>query len=184
MAVDSQSLPFTCFGECMKTVFRLAVRLLSVVVAGMLIVCFLTAGGYISFDNDSPDAVSGATAQSVSAEDMEGKWVVLLNRERYDVSGTTADWEKFFSFSDNTPLIMEDITCKVAENDADGLETAKKYQARLPENQMKIVQEAGTMLLSKAELLRFDVIILSEAAATAYSAQTLYGKNNILTIKM
>ncbi len=49
---------------------------------------------------------------------------------------------------------------------------------------MKIVQEAGAMLVSKAELMRFDVIILSEAAADSYSAQTLYGRNELLTIKM
>ena len=109
---------------------------------------------------------------------------MLINRELHDKSGTTADWQKFFAFSDNVPLIMEDITCKVAEGDSSGLDTAKKYQARLPENQMKIVQEAGTMLVSKAELMRFDVIILSEAAANTYGAQTLYDRNDIITIKM
>ena len=49
---------------------------------------------------------------------------------------------------------------------------------------MKIVQEAGTMLVSKAELMRFDVIILSDAAANAYGAQTLCDRNDVLTIKM
>ncbi len=168
----------------MKTVFRFALRFLSVVVAAALIICLLTAGGYMNLDSDSPDAVSSATAQTVSAGDMEGKWVVLINRELHDQADTTADWQKFFTFSDNVPLIMEDITCKVAEGDSSGIETAKKYQARLPENQMKIVQEAGAMLVSKAELMRFDVIILSEAAANTYSAQTLYEINNILKIKM
>ena len=168
----------------MKTVFRFALRFLSVVVAAALIICLLTAGGYMNLDSDSPDAVSSATAQTVSAGDMEGKWVVLINRELHDQAGTTADWQKFFTFSDNVPLIMEDITCKVAEGDSSGIETAKKYQARLPENQMKIVQEAGAMLVSKAELMRFDVIILSEAAANTYSAQTLYEINSILKIKM
>lgn len=184
MAVSMNSLPFDCFGEYMKTVFRFAMRLLSVVVAGALMICLLTAGGYINLNSDSPDAVSSATAQTVSAGDVKGKWVVLINRELHDKSGTTADWQKFFTFSDNVPLIMEDITCKVAQGDSSGIETAKKLQERLPENQMKIVQEAGTMLVSKAELMRFDVIILSEAAANSYSAQTLYDRKDILTIKM
>ncbi len=183
MAGSIISLPFACFGEFMKTVLRYAVRILSVVAAA-LIICLLTAGGYINLNSDSPDSVSSATAQTVSAKDMEGKRVVLINRELHDKSGTTADWQKFFAFSDNVPLIMEDITCKVAEGDSSGLDTAKKYQARLPENQMKIVQEAGTMLVSKAELMRFDVIILSEAAANTYGAQTLYDRNDIITIKM
>ena len=168
----------------MKTVIRFALRFLSVVAAAALIICLLAAGGYMNLDGDSPDAVSSATAQTVSAGDMEGKWVVLINRRLHDQADTTADWQKFFTFSDNVPLIMEDIICKVAEGDASGLETAKKYQARLPENQMKIVQEAGAMLVSKAELMRFDVIILSESAADSYSAQTLYGRNELLTIKM
>ena len=65
----------------MKTVLRYAVRILSVVAAA-LIICLLTAGGYINLNSDSPDSVSSATAQTVSAKDMEGKWVVLINRGR------------------------------------------------------------------------------------------------------
>lgn len=168
----------------MKTVLRYLLRLLSVALFGAIVIGVLTAGGYINWNSDSPDAVSSATAQSVSAEDMSGKYVVFINRELHDKAGTTGDWEKFFSFSGDVPLIMEDITCKVAELDSEGLDTAKKYQARLPENQMKIEKEAGVMLLSKAELGRFDVLILSESAAKAYSAETLYGKDNILSIKM
>ena len=115
---------------------------------------------------------------------MSGKYMVFINRELHDKAGTTGDWEKFFSFSDDVPLIMEDITFKVAQLDSEGLDTARKYQARLLENQMIIEQEAGVMLLSKAELGRFDVMIMSEAAAKSYSAQTLYDRGNILTIKM
>lgn len=168
----------------MKTFLRYLLRLLSVAVFGVIITAVLTAGGYINLNGDSPDAVSSATAQSVSAEDMSGKYVVFINRERHDKAGTTGDWEKFFSFSDDVPLIMEDITCKVAELDSEGLDTAQKYQARLPENQMKIEKEAGVMLLSKAELGRFDVIILSESAAKTYSAETLFGKADVLTIRL
>ena len=168
----------------MKTAVRYLFRILSVIVFGAIVTGVLTAGGYINRSSDSPDAVSSATAQPVSAGDMSGKYMVFINRELHDKAGTTEDWEKFFSFSDDVPLIMEDITCKVAQLDSEGLDTARKYQARLPENQMKIEQEAGVMLLSKAELGRFDVMIMSEAAAKSYSAQTLYDRGNILTIKM
>ena len=168
----------------MKTAVRYLFRILSVIVFGAIVTGVLTAGGYINRSSDSPDAVSSATAQPVSAGDMSGKYIVFINRGLHDKAGTTGDWEKFFSFSDDVPLIMEDITCKVAQLDSEGLDTARKYQARLPENQMKIEQEAGVMLLSKAELGRFDVMIMSEAAAKSYSAQTLYDKENILTIKM
>ena len=168
----------------MKTAVRYLFRVLSVIVFGAIVTGVLTAGGYINRSSDSPDAVSSATAKPVSAGDMSGKYIVFINRGLHDKAGTTGDWEKFFSFSDDVPLIMEDITCKVAQFDSEGLDTARKYQARLPENQMKIEQEAGVMLLSKAELGRFDVMIMSEAAAKSYSAQTLYDKENILTIKM
>ena len=168
----------------MKTAVRYLFRILSVIVFGAIVTGVLTAGGYINRSSDSPDAVSSATAQPVSAGDMSGKYIVFINRGLHDKAGTTGDWEKFFSFTDDVPLIMEDITCKVAQLDSEGLDTARKYQARLPENQMKIEQEAGVMLLSKAELGRFDVMIMSEAAAKSYSAQTLYDKENILTIKM
>ena len=168
----------------MKTAVRYLFRILSVIVFGAIVTGVLTAGGYINRSSDSPDAVSSATAQPVSAGDMSGKYIVFINRGLNDKAGTTGDWEKFFSFTDDVPLIMEDITCKVAQLDSEGLDTARKYQARLPENQMKIEQEAGVMLLSKAELGRFDVMIMSEAAAKSYSAQTLYDKENILTIKM
>ena len=168
----------------MKTAVRYLFRVLSVIVFGAIVTGVLTAGGYINWSSDSPDAVSSATAKPVSAGDMSGKYMVFINRGLHDKAGTTGDWEKFFSFSDDVPLIMEDITCKVAQFDSEGLDTARKYQARLPENQMIIEQEAGVMLLSKAELGRFDVMIMSEAAAKSYSAQTLYDKENILTIKM
>ena len=168
----------------MKTAVRYLLRILSVIVFGAIVTGVLTAGGYINRSSDSPDAVSSATAKPVSAGDMSGKYMVFINRELHDKAGTTGDWEKFFSFSDDVPLIMEDITCKVVQFDSEGLDTARKYQARLPENQMIIEQEAGVMLLSKAELGRFDVMIMSEAAAKSYSAQTLYDKENILTIKM
>lgn len=168
----------------MKTVLRYLLRILSVIVFGAMVIGVLTAGGYINRNGDSPDTLSSATARSVSAEDMSGKYMVFINRELHDKAGTTGAWEKFFSFSADVPLIMEDITCRVAQLDSEGLDAAQKYQARLPENQMKIEQEAGVMLLSKAELGRFDVIIMSESAAKSYSAQTLYEKENILTIKM
>lgn len=168
----------------MKTAVRYLFRILSVIVFGAIVTGVLTAGGYINRSSDSPDAVSSATAQPVSAGDMSGKYIVFINRGLHDKAGTTGDWEKFFSFTDDVPLIMEDITCKVAQLDSEGLDTARKYQARLPDNQMKIEQEAGVMLLSKAELGRFDVMIVSEAAAKSYSAQTLYDKENNLTIKM
>lgn len=167
----------------MKTVIRISMRFLSVALFAAIICGVLTAAGAIRWDS-SPDAVSSATAQSVSAEDMNGKYVVLINKKLHDKSGTTEDWIKFFCFSENTPLIMEDIVCKTADTDAQGLEIAEKYRVRLPENQMKLQSEPGVMLMSKAELGRFDVLILSESAAKAYSAQSMFNRVDVTVIKM
>lgn len=168
----------------MKTGLRYRLRLLSVILFASILCGVLTATGALKWDDSSPDAVSSATAQAVTAADMEGKYVVLINKRLHDQTGTTADWVKFFSFDRETPLIMEDIVCKTADTDAQGIKIAEQYRARLPENQMKLQKEAGVMLLSKAELGRFDVVILSEAAAKNYSAQTMYDRNNVAVIKM
>ena len=113
----------------MKTGLRFRLRLLSVVLFASLLCSVLTATGAVKSDNASPDAVSSATAQAVSAEDMRGKYVVLINRRLHDQAGTTEDWIKFFSFDRETPLIMEDIVCKTADTDAEGIEVAEKYRA-------------------------------------------------------
>ena len=107
----------------MKTVLRNLLRLLSVAVFGATVIGVLAAGGYINWSSDSPDAVSSATAQPVSAGDMKGKYVVILNKALHDRTGTTEDWTKFFSFAEDVPLIMEDITCKVAQFDSDRIDT-------------------------------------------------------------
>lgn len=167
----------------MRTAIRFCLRLLSVVLFAALVCGTLTAAGAIRWDS-KPDAVSSATAQSVSAEDMKGSYVVLINKSLHDRAGTTADWIQFFSFADDTPLIMEDIVCQIADTDAQGMETAEKYRARLPENQMKLHTEAGALLLSKAELGKFDVLILSEAAARTYGAHTMYDRDDVAVIKL
>lgn len=168
----------------MKTGLRFRFRLLSVILFASLLCGVLTATGSIKWDKASPDAVSSATARGVSAEDMKGKYVVLINKRLHVRAGTTEAWIKFFSFDGDAPLIMEDIVCKTADTDPEGIEIAEKYRARLPENQMKLRTEAGVMLLSKAETGRFDVVILSESAARLYAAQTMYERDDTAVIIM
>ena len=50
----------------MKTAVRYLFRVLSVIVFGAIVTGVLTAGGYINWSSDSPDAVSSATAKPVS----------------------------------------------------------------------------------------------------------------------
>ena len=60
-----------------------------------------------------------------------------------------------------------------------GLTMAQNFQSRLPENQMIISTEDGTLMISKAEYNKFDVIVMSQEIADFYSADTLLENDNI-----
>lgn len=164
-----------------QTILRWLLRVLSVAVCAVIIYMILIGAGYAALPSATPDAVSKATGAAVTADDMDGSYVVLFNRSLHE--STAADWEAFFSFDEDVPLIMEDITCAVAQGDAQGQEIAENYRQRLPENQMTVTQESGTLLISKAEVCRFDVIILSGTQAQALTASTLYDRDDILAMR-
>lgn len=111
------------------------------------------------------DAVSGA---SLVVEAPSGTFLVLLNHDRLQEDGF---WERFFS-GQEVDFCFEDITCAVPENDPAALEMARSFQSRLSEHQMTVRQEDPTLLLSKADHGRFQVIVLSAELAEHYRAQT------------
>lgn len=112
----------------------------------------------------SSDAVSSA---SVIIDQPSGAYVVLINRERHPDSGNLNTWISFFK-GEEIGFLFEDISCIVPSSDASGLELAKSFQSRLPENQMKLRTEDATLLMSKAIYGEFDVIIVSREAYDAY----------------
>lgn len=126
------------------------------------------------------DAVSSA---SVIPPQPEGEYLVLINRDLHTDAETLALWQDFFT-GDDSPIIFEDISCGTASGDAGGQQMADNFRARLPENQMRVRTEDGTLLLSKAEHGRFDVIILSADAADRYAAETLSALQNVETIRV
>ena len=101
--------------------------------------------------------VDAVTSASVIIDKPSGSYMVLLNADRHRKMGTADDWTRFFG--GESLVIMDDITCQVIDQDAGGRQLAESYQSRLPENQMKIREENGLMLLSKAEQSGFDVKI-------------------------
>lgn len=125
------------------------------------------------------DTTSSAT---VVLDAPSGEFVVLLNRELHEKNGSLAEWTAFFS-GEEIGIIFEDISCGVAQSDAAGLDFARSLQSRLPENQMTIYTENGTLLLSKAEYGKFDVVVLSKEAAKLYGAATLYGREEVLALE-
>lgn len=158
----------------MNLLGRTALRSLALALIVTIIYCLLILGGYVSFGN-SADGVSSATVIA-SMDDIEGKYVVYINRERH--KDTLDEWIKFFKGED-VGFIMEDIVCTVASSDSEGIETAETYRSRLPENQMTVKPETGVMAVSKAESGVFDIMIMSAFAAKAYGADETLKNNSI-----
>ena len=77
---------------------------------------------------------------------------------------------------------MEDISCVTAAGDASGEQLARRYQARLAENQMRLRSENGVLAVSKAEKGLYDVLILSKEAAEAYDYSTVYARPEALVL--
>ena len=154
-------------------------------VALILLVCLGVPGllfadfGQIG-SRDGPDAVSSA---SLALPDQpSGEFVILMNTARH--SGSLDQWSDFF-LEREVGVIMEDISCLVPASDATGEQLARRYQARLAENQMRLRQENGLLVVSRAENGLFDVIILSREMADAYDYGTVYqrGDVQVITVK-
>lgn len=122
--------------------------------------------GYFQNQLSGADVISSAT---MIIDQPSGAYVVLINRDLHTNADNLATWEAFFK-GEEIGFLFEDISCVVADSDAAGLELAKSFQSRLPENQMKIRREDITLLLSKAQYGRFDVIVMSKEMYEASGA--------------
>jgi len=122
--------------------------------------------GYIQTKLSGADAVSSAT---MILDQPSGSYAVLINRDLHHNEDNLAVWERFFAGKE-IGYLFEDISCMVADTDAAGLELAKSFQSRLPENQMTIRLEDVTLMLSKAGEGRFDVIFMSKEMYEASGA--------------
>lgn len=153
--------------------------IIAVAVFLILGVPFLRTDYFAALKNGSgQDATSSA---SLILDQPSGTYVVLINREEHTNEENLAIWTDFFEGREIS-YIFEDIRCAVAQGDAGGLEMAQSYQSRLPENQMMIRQEDGTLMLSKAEHGKFDIIVLSQEMADAFDVSALEQDPDILMI--
>ena len=123
--------------------------------------------GYFQNKLSGADAVSSAT---MILDQPSGSYAVLINRDRHRNEENLEVWERFFA-GEEIGYLFEDISCMVADTDAAGLELAKSFQSRLPENQMTIRLEDITLMLSKAGEGRFDVIFMSKEMYDASGAE-------------
>ena len=126
------------------------------------------------------DAVSSATT---ILEAPSGEYVILINTQRHEASGTLQIWQDFFAGKD-IGIVFEDLNCIVIRGDTAGEEAARSYQSRLPENQMKIRAEEGVLTLSKAGNGNFDIIVMSREAADGYGAPLLADNPLITTVRV
>ncbi len=118
------------------------------------------------------DLVSSATTIQ---EAPSGTYTILINHDRHPDDEAYAYWLEFLAGND-VPLIMEDVTCVALAGDSAGIEMANSLASRLPANQMKVRIEDGTLALSKAEVGRFDIIVMSDEAAISLDASTVASK--------
>ncbi len=129
---------------------------------------------------EGADAVSSA---SVIIDQPSGNYVVVINLEKHRDSENLELWEKFFSGED-VSFIFEDIVCSVMDSDSGGIQMAESYMSRLPENQMKLKKEDPTLMLSKADNGKFDIIVMSEEMAQHFKADTVYSRENVTVLQV
>ena len=142
----------------------------------ILVVLPLYSTGFFSGDY-GVDAIASAT---IIIEQPSGDYVVMINPDLHLDEEKLDTWKSFFS-GQEIDFLFEDISCTVADIDADGIEIAKSFQSRLPENQMTVRTEDITLMLSKAMADKYDVIILSKEIFDAYKAD--YGMDNSIMLE-
>ena len=158
----------------MKNLYHLAVILGALFV---LVGVPVYASGYVQRKLKGTDAVSSPTQ---ILEQPSGAYVVMMNPLLHTNKEHLEVWHSFFR-GEEIDFLFEDISCVVADTDAAGLELAKSFQSRLPENQMKVRTEDVTLLLSKLEYGRYDVALLSKELYDVYrDSLTKHGKQAVV----
>ena len=151
-------------------------RHIGIVAAALLLCLGLPALVYMPRAG-AADAVSGASMEV--PDQPSGEFVVILNRDRHPL--TLDEWSDFF-LEQPVGVIMEDISCMAAYGDTSGVRLARRYQARLAENQMTLTEENGVLVVSRAEHGLYDAIILSKEAADAYDYSAVYERPDALVL--
>jgi galactitol-specific phosphotransferase system IIB component len=117
------------------------------------------------------DTVSSA---SVIIDQPSGNYIVLINQTLHTNQDNLNTWVRFFS-GEEISYLFEDISCSVASGDSGALTMAQSFQSRLPEKQMSVQTENATLLMSRADCGKYDIIILSKEFAETYDMTTVDG---------
>jgi hypothetical protein len=101
---------------------------------------------------------------------------VLINKNLHTNEENLNTWIRFFS-GEEISYLFEDISCSVISGDTGALTMAQSFQSRLPERQMTLLQEDPTLLMSRADNGKYDVIIISKEFAENYNVETVNGES-------
>jgi hypothetical protein len=166
----------------MKRLIGHIVSALMTVVILMGLPLMLSGNIGVLFGNKT-DAVTSATK---AVDKPSGEYVVFINTSLHTDETALRSWKAFFENGDTDGIInvFEDISCTVASGDEGGLEMAESFMSRLPENQMKVRKEDGTLMISKAENGRFDVIVMSKETAETMSAERIPEMTQAVMLKV
>jgi hypothetical protein len=157
-----------------KIIFHAAIVLAGVFL--LLGIPFFTTDYFKNLINGDTDAVTSA---SVIIDQPSGEYIVLINREMHRDEENLNTWMQFFG-GEEISYLFEDISCSVIAADTGALTMAQSFQSRLPEKQMTIRTEDATLLMSRADRGKYDIIIISKEFAKSYDATTAEGKNTAL----
>jgi hypothetical protein len=145
-----------------------------VVLAGVALLLglpFLATDYAQSMIKGTVDTVSSA---SVIIDQPSGNYIVLINQTLHTNQDNLNTWVRFFS-GEEISYLFEDISCSVASGDSGALTMAQSFQSRLPEKQMSVQTENATLLMSRADCGKYDIIILSKEFAETYDMTTVDG---------
>lgn len=140
---------------------RIVVHIAVCGIAVILLLIFppLTTGYLGAFlAGQSLDAIASAT---VTLDKPSGNYTVFINKDLHDAD-SLATWTTFFTDYDDFTFSMEDIACAVARGDSGAQDMAASFQSQLPENQMQLTIENPTLLLSRMEYGKYDMVIMSD----------------------
>lgn len=137
------------------------------------------ATGFPQRELSGIDALSSPT---VIIEQPSGAYVVLINKDMHNNKENLDIWKDFFC-GEEIGFLFEDISCVVADIDEGGLELARSFQSRLPENQMGLRTEDITLMLSKLEYGRFDVALMSREIYEAYGVKGMNLGDGVVIIE-
>jgi hypothetical protein len=151
---------------------------MGIVLAGVLLllgVPFFSTDYFKALRQGTTDTVSSA---SVVIDQPSGEYIVFINRDMHTDEDYLNTWIQFFS-GEEISYLFEDISCSVIAADSGALDLARSFQSRLPEKQMRIQTEEASLLLSRADHGKYDIMILSKEFAETYNAATLDEKSTV-----